>query len=202
MTIGATSVEQIVNQALDRIGYPEYIGNIYDGTKQARAALNVYAQARDALLRKREWPFAFKQLAGVTGGAPPAGWSYSWTFPADCIRIRSVQPTTGVAFPVLDPAPLLWELATIGGTKFLLTQTTPIYINYIAQVTDPTMWDAGFTETLVVTMGARLGRALRLIATDVDPDRALDAATSSDDTSAPDNTQSAATPQRGQQNGR
>jgi hypothetical protein len=44
------TIEGICNQALDVIGYTRHIGNIYEGTKAARIALNLWKQTRDALL--------------------------------------------------------------------------------------------------------------------------------------------------------
>jgi hypothetical protein len=38
------TIESICNQALDVIGYARHIGNIYEGSKAARVALDLYGQ--------------------------------------------------------------------------------------------------------------------------------------------------------------
>jgi hypothetical protein len=170
-----TSVEQLCNIVLTRIGYPERIGNIYDGTKQARAALDLYAETRDDLLRKKNWPFAFQQAAGASSGTPPVGWAYSWSYPTGCIRIRSVSPSSGL--PSLDPQPLLWELYNNGTTRYVVTQVTPITINFTGQVVDMTQWEPGFVEALIQTMALRLAPLLRKMGEQaIDPEKAIDTA--------------------------
>jgi hypothetical protein len=184
---GPTSVEQLCNLALDRIGFPEYIGNIDEGTKQARACLNNYAETRDALLRSKDWPFALKQASGASAGSPPVGWLYSWTYPTDCLRVRSVLPST-VPSPNYDPQPTLSTLYNNGTIKLILTQFTPITINYVGQIVDVTTWEPLFVELMVQTLAARIGAALRRadIAPSLDPAEAMAMVTGSSDAQAPD----------------
>jgi hypothetical protein len=49
------TVENICNQALDVIGYARHIGNIYEGSKAARVALDLYVQTRDEVLASQPW---------------------------------------------------------------------------------------------------------------------------------------------------
>ena len=37
----------VVNAALDRVGYKKNVGSLYDGSEQAAAALAIYGQTRD-----------------------------------------------------------------------------------------------------------------------------------------------------------
>ena len=173
-----TSVEEICNIALIRVGYPELIGSIYDGTKQARAALYLYAQARDNILRLKNWPFAYQQIPGVASGVPPVGWKFSWAYPATCIRVRDLFTT--LPSPNLDPQPLLWELsnnAQTPGTRYIVTQVTPIWINFIGQVVDMTTWEPGFVETVISTLAQRFGPLLRRMGEGaIDPAQAMSSA--------------------------
>ena len=66
------SIESIVNQALDRIGYKRHIGNIWDGTVAARVALDAWAETRDALLVRTKPEWARDDIAlEVLKSAPP-----------------------------------------------------------------------------------------------------------------------------------
>ncbi|HLX18468.1 MAG TPA: hypothetical protein VKS24_25045 [Bradyrhizobium sp.] len=124
----ATTVEQIVNQALYAIGYPRRIGNIYEGTAAARAALEVYGQTRDEVLSAQDWPFARAggalPLTLLKGPPPPGGYSplqpwspiypaagflYEYAYPADCLELRAVIAPP-LALPNLDPKAVSWRL--------------------------------------------------------------------------------------------
>lgn len=177
---------------LDRLGYPEYIGNIYEGTKQARIALNNYAETRDEVLRTKNWPFARRQITGSAGSSTVVGWAYSWIYPADCLRVQSVLPTT-IPSPDYDPQQLLWTIfndrTQSPPTKVILTQITPITINYVGQVVDPTTWEPLFVNTLIEALCIKLGPALRReFGISINPGQAAEAASSTSESEAPDNT--------------
>lgn len=186
-----TSVEQIINMALDRIGYPEYIGNIFEGTKQARIALNNYAETRDEVLRSKNWPFALRQVAGVTATATiPAGWAFAWNYPTDCLRVRAITPTVIVS-PDYDPQSLLWAVfndqTQSPATKIILTQITGININYVGQVTNPATWEPLFVNALVEALCVKMIPALRGGQPLINPVGAIDHAGSTSDADAPNN---------------
>lgn len=182
---GPTSVEQIVNAALDRAGFAEYIGNIYEGTKQARVALNLFGETRDALLRQKDWPFALAQTAGIVAVPTMAGWAFSWTYPAGCLRVRSVEPSPLPA-PDYDPRPVLFTIYNpLGTAKLILTQITPISINFTARVIDLTTWDPLFVDAMIDALAQRFTASLRGMAPSLDPDAAVDRATAADEALAP-----------------
>lgn len=159
--MSATSVEQVINQALDRIGYPEYIGNIYDGTKQARVALNIYAQTRDAILRQSDWDFAQRIVAAtLSTGAAPAPWAVEYNYPTDCLRLRNLFNATYLA-DKNNPVSILWTVAN-SATKghVIWTNAAGATLVYTAQVTDLTLWEPLFVEMLVIELGKRLAAGL------------------------------------------
>ena len=69
----ATSVESLVNQALRRASYKIEIGSIYEGTTAARAALTLYGQTRDDLIRMKDWDFARQDATLVLLKTAPVG---------------------------------------------------------------------------------------------------------------------------------
>jgi hypothetical protein len=157
----ATSVEQILNQALRRIGYDQPIGTIWEGSKAARAGLEIYGQTRDDLLRKKDWPFARRDVVlTLNGQTAPPPWLYEFTYPSDCLRIRNVAASPIPGYPDLDPRPVQFtdfnEQRTSPPTKAILTNVSPAVLIYTGQITDMTTWDANFTEALVAALAERL----------------------------------------------
>lgn len=123
----ATTVEQVVNQALMLAGKPQRIADIYEGSESAVIALELYAQARDELQREREWSFQ-RKVAALTllKGPPPAGgyssntpWSniypnpgflYEYAYPLDCLDLRAIIAPPLGGMPDLDPLAALFRV--------------------------------------------------------------------------------------------
>ncbi len=180
----ATTVEQLVNQSLRRIGYQTEIGYIFEGSVAARAALTVYGQTRDDLLRSKDWPFARQTVAMTllktapvggyvyptywTTAYPPAPWIYEYAYPAGCLAMRSVRPTP-VLIPEYDPSPNIFVVADDTAlmpapAKVVLTNLANALAVYTGQVTDMTQWEPMFTEAMVEALARRMGQAMEVAA--------------------------------------
>jgi hypothetical protein len=174
----ATSVVEIVNLALRRVGYKIEVGSIYEGTVAARAALQSYGQTRDALLRSRDWPFARQAAAltllktapvggyGITGWTsayPPPPWIYEYGYPAACVEVRALLGTPAI-IPEFMPRPTLFTVATdpaLGtGTKVILTNVANAQAVFTGQIIDMTQWEPMFTEAMVEALARRLAESL------------------------------------------
>ena len=174
------AVEDICNQALVELGFPHRIGDIYDGSKASRAALEIYGQTRDELLDSDDWPFARRTVAlGLLKGPPPAGgynpitpwttaypkpgWLYEYTYPADCLEFNAVIAPPTFMFD-LDPQPAVWRVdndsAYTPARKVLLTNIKNAMGVYTAQVVDIDTWEPGFIAVLVKNLKAKLAVAL------------------------------------------
>lgn len=161
------SPEEIVNLALDAIGYPQSIGDLYEGTLAARVAVRWYAQTRDAALRSKDWSFAERTVAlTLTGFPAPAPWLFEFAFPGDCLRVRQIYPNPPGNFPVLDPRPQLF--ANINDTlnfspprQVIVANISPASMTYTGQVLDPSQWDANFVERLMSMLARRFAIALK-----------------------------------------
>ena len=147
----------IVNYSLAKIGYRLRIGSLYDGTIASKKALDVYSQTRDVMLRLGDWNFAMKTAAAIaSGGSVPAPWTNSWTYPADCLRVRNVYDTGSVA-DTNNPLPTLWQEAddpTKG--KVIYTRAANATIVYNAQITDPSQWESLFLDAFALALGRNL----------------------------------------------
>ncbi len=157
-----TSVEQVVNEALDRIGFPEYIGNIYEGTKQARIALDLYGQVRSSLLRGGDWQFAEVIASAVLSGqSAPFPWTVEYTYPATCLKLRNLFNATYQTDPN-NPLPIHWTIANnpnIPG-KVIWTGAASATLVYTQDVTDPGQWEPLFADLVIGELGKRMALQL------------------------------------------
>lgn len=179
MPVSTSSPADVINLSLRRIGYDRRVGSLLDGSKAASAALDLYAQTRDQLLRKGNWNFASGMVNGVLQkSAPPGGyfdapwdpatnpqqpWAFQYAYPADAVKIRAVRPQPGFLFDPL-PTPTLFDTAndTISGTSemVVLCNTESAVLVYTRRVTDPTAWESDFVEALAAEIGRRLAPIL------------------------------------------
>lgn len=178
----ASSVEQLCNQALAKIGYPRRIGNIYEGSLAARAALDLFGQTRDFLIGSGDWEFSRRANIPLTliKGPPPLGgygpwapwtpayppppWRYEYAYPSDCINFAAIVPPPTL-YPILDPRPALWRIdddafdasgAPVASYKAIMAQMPSAMGVYWGRVTNPSLWDSGFTEAFVDALADNL----------------------------------------------
>jgi hypothetical protein len=179
MTASFQSVEDICNAALDIIGYDRRIGDMYEGTRASKVALDLYAQTRDELLRKQKPGFASRSVqltlqksapVGGYGAAswnpatnPPPPWQYQYAYPTDCLEFLYCQPTPAT-IPVLNPLSLRFRIyndqVSVPPARVILATQTPLIGVYVGQVTDMTTWDSLFVKTVVSSLAKKFAMAL------------------------------------------
>lgn len=175
MGLVLTSPEDVINNALARIGYKLRIGSIYEGSAAAKKALDVYGQARDQLLRddSYNWQFAernvtltlLKSAPALNGGGygyvppnlwnpvnnPPLPYLFQYQYPSDCLKVRALKPTPFL-LPEMDPRPVIFKVFNDNSSapfvKSLACNVPNAQLTYTGQITDPSTWDADFTEAL------------------------------------------------------
>ena len=163
----AYTPEDITNMALSSIGYPRPIGDIYEGSPAARVAVTYYAQTRDALMQRGDWPFCLREVAltAVPAQTPPSPWLNEYIYPTDCLRIRYVRPgplTGGTRNN--DPQPVLFRAwndnrAAPPVLSILCDLAAPVLI-YNGRVTNPATWTPNFLEALVSELAEKLSFGL------------------------------------------
>lgn len=161
MPASVTSPADMLNLTLRRIGYKGRVGNLYDGSAAAKAALDLYAQTRDQLLRQSNWGFAEKIAAAtLSGQAAPQPWSVEYSYPADCLRLRNMFNADYLA-DKNNPRPVLYTIASdaVAG-KVILCNVAAATLVYTAQITNPARWESLFVEALATALGERLAPAL------------------------------------------
>lgn len=144
----------IANEALDAAGIDYTLGDIEDGTRQSQVILRTYTTCLRQLLRSANWDWARREaplqlVADATRQTPnvgvlvPSGWSFSYSYPTNCARIRFIPanylnqdvgyPSDNITPP--DPtAPLMTGIAVMVGqplvpSRFLITSD----VNYIPE---------------------------------------------------------------------
>lgn len=179
MASSVRSPEDVVNLALVRIGYKTRIGSLYEGSTASKAALSIYAQTRDEILRSFDWSFAERNTpmtvikTAPKGGYvpptiwstlyPPVPWRYEIEYPADCLKVRAVK-NVPLFVTDLDPQPYQFSIDNDNSLapprKVILCNVSPGIIVYTGQVTDPANWEPDFAEELAASLGRHLAPIL------------------------------------------
>ena len=182
MTASTRTPEDVVNNALIRMGRERMIGSLWEGSKSAQLALRIYAQTRDEVLRQFDWDFAERQVSmtllksapmagyfppnGWTSAYPPRPWAFEYVYPTDCLKVRAVKwpsyflynpDPRAELFSIGNDAPLADPTAYV---KVLLCNVPDAVIVYTGQVTDPSEWEADFVEAIAAALSRRLAPAL------------------------------------------
>jgi hypothetical protein len=134
------------------------------------------------MLRDVPWRFANKVMALALTDDKPVRWLYAYTYPTDCLMARFVLPQIGLvtdrtAYYRLDDVietrvhPVPYETGMgDDGRRVILTNQAQAHLSYTAMVTDATVFDAAFVESLawylaaqiaIPIVGADTGRDLR-----------------------------------------
>lgn len=174
-----TTVVDIINLALTRVRYTPPVGNVYEGSRASRVALQIYSQTRDALFGERDWPFLRQDVSlglpiksAPVGGYgttpwdpnihPPLPWQQEYPYPASCIEVRSVRPVPPI-LPEYNPQPNIFITAfdTVLRTKVVLTNLLGAQAMITGRVIDPSEWqDSNFTEALVDALAVQFEKHL------------------------------------------
>lgn len=182
-------VVDIMNMALRAGGIPKRISDFYEGSEQAKIAVELWSQTRDELIDGHDWAFT-RRVVPLTllKGPPPSngynfiqpwsniypqpGFLYEYSYPDDCIDLRAIIPPPG-PMPDMDPLPALWRVdndptPVVSGdppvasgpqAKVILANTTDAIAVYRAQVTNPALWEPGYIEALVASLGKKFAIA-------------------------------------------
>lgn len=165
----------LANRALTMIGHETLIGDLREGTQEARVALLHYTDTLSWLLSQKDWGFARQGVVltllksappggypgGWTTAFPPVPWLFEYAFPPTAVIIRSVRPTP---YPLPEFAPRVnafvdaYDAAL--NQKVILTNLANAQAVFTAQVGNPDEWsDYTFLEDFVVELAKRLKAA-------------------------------------------
>lgn len=150
-----TSSVQIANRALSKIGCARIIA-FTDNTKEGRAINACFDFLRDVELRANRWSFSIKRAAIAADSAKPVyGFAARFLLPADCLRVLEV----GKDYPGPDQSSFRNSNSSAYGVEGRYIQSNdsgPVYLRYIAQISDTSLWDACFSETMACRIAAEV----------------------------------------------
>lgn len=180
MAYAITSPELVVNLALDKIGYPQRVNDLRDGSFASQVAIDVYGQTRDSVIENGQWEFADRTLSATLLKSAPAGgynprtpwttafpalpWRYEYAYPNDCVKFRAVKPQP---LGIINMNPMFHRYSLDNDNTFtppqrvILCDVADAVLCYAGRVTDPLTWDASFTDALVDALVEAMGPKLR-----------------------------------------
>jgi hypothetical protein len=156
----AISEVTISNMALSRIGVSQRIASMTELSAEAGACNLWYELCRDYVLEDFDWSFARKRVALtlLSPQDPPLPWGYEFSWPADCIAAREIDPGVQIKRAV-DRIPFEVVMRDATSRKILTTIQDPTLI-YTARVTNPTMFSAVFADAVSLRMAAELAMGI------------------------------------------
>lgn len=144
--MSAPSVVGIWNRALQLLGASR-VQSISDTTKNAIACTTCYEATRDKLYEMHVWRFCIK-LAELAADSPEPDWgrANSFTLPTDYMMLAPDYPEDN----------FLDKDFEIQNGKIFTDQDAPLYIRYVAQITDPVQMTPTFRELLSTEMAVAM----------------------------------------------
>jgi hypothetical protein len=160
----ATSVVQICNTALARIGVSSFIDSLNEASQEAQVCKLLYDQCRDRVLREVQWPFAraFATLALIsdnTGKAWASEWTYAYRYPSDATVVRRILTPLGPRQAIAEP----FEIGQDGAGRIVLTNMKDAAVEYTRKVEDPTQFDPSFSSVLAWLLAAEISMPLSAV---------------------------------------
>jgi len=143
----ATEVS-ICSNALRKLG-DDPITSLTEDTERARLCNAFYNTARDSLLRSHPWNFAITRASLTRLSSTPAyGFAYQYALPTDpyCLRVLEME--------YQDYIFKIENLATEG--RVLLSDESTAKILYVGRITDTTLFDSLFIDTLTAHLALKL----------------------------------------------
>lgn len=135
----------ICNSALVKLG-ARTIMALDDTSKESRLCKARYTDVRDEVLRAHPWNFAVKRASLAQLSTTPAfGFSKGYQLPNDCLRVLRLSNDES-------------EYQIEG--RHLLSNAGSVKLVYIAQVSDPNLYDALFINALSFRLAAELAYPL------------------------------------------
>ena len=138
----AQNAIDVCNSALQRVGATTII-SLSDNTPEARCCNVAYDSNRRDEIRKHPWTFAVSRaVLAPDDAAPLFDFKYQYTLPIDCLRVLRSSDFD------LD-----WK---VEGRKILSNNDNPLYLRYIADITDAAQWDASFYNVVSAALAVDL----------------------------------------------
>lgn len=167
----ATSDTAIANAALGHVGNGSQIAVMTEKSNEARACLLYYEEARDKVLGEFPWPFATRiATLALVETSPTSDWGYSYRYPSEALTVR-ILPSgfdrvaargSPWGIPCNDwpfgypTIPIPFRIVSDATGKLIYTDQADATVEYTVRETDPTKFDASFTEALEYLLASKI----------------------------------------------
>lgn len=143
---------EIVNDALVVIGSSQ-ISALDEDSPEAIEVNSIYHKTRRELLREHKWGFATMLNSIAAQSTDPIfKWSKFYTYPTDCIRIFRINNDYKTDYQIMLNA---------SGTKSIACNVdSPLYIEYIKNVEDPTLFSQSFVSAFTALLALKLSYSI------------------------------------------
>jgi len=161
------SIVGICNRALQIVGANRILA-LTDNSREARSCNNAYDPVRLALLRRYTWGFAkTRAVLAPDTTTPSFGYQYQFSLPSDCLRVllpndntldwaiegRKILTNGGTDSTAIAGSNLTY---VAGSSSISSTGAQTLYLRYIANVTDPNVFDPMFAEAFALKMAVEM----------------------------------------------
>ena len=169
------SIVDIVNIGLVRAGATT-ITSIDDWnrrqSKNAQVMGVLWPYVRDEVLQAYPWKFATKWFELAKDSTDPiARWACQYPVPADCLRVLDVIPWTDTGSIPVDYTSLKSRFTSVDFafegrnilTNYDIDQNgaDPLFLQYVASVTDPSLYDPMFIKAAALRIGSDAATSLQ-----------------------------------------
>lgn len=140
---------QIANLAATEIGTDARVTDPDEDKTLARAVKGVWDSERRAAIRDGSWNFAARR-AGLAAldEAVSHPFTYAYELPSDCLRLIEVL-SAGAR-----------DSYQLEGRKILCDISGPLYIRYLADITEPAQFDEAFANALARRIAWTIGHKI------------------------------------------
>jgi hypothetical protein len=149
-----TSNVDIVNSALNMVG-ANIITSLTEDSKAARVCNQRYPFVRDAVFRAHPWNCLIRRVKlGQDATVPVYKYAYRYTLPSDpyCLRVLTISDDGDDERRDID--------FKVEGNRFLLTDQSTVYIQYISRDEDPNQYDFLLIEALAARLASDIAYPL------------------------------------------
>ncbi len=151
------SVVDICNLALSRLGQKSITS--IDEAGIAENCNIEFGPTKESILRDYPWSFSTRMepLAPISGESF-FGWEYVYAYPTNCLRVwRILNRET---YDSDEKQPYRVMASNISSKKLILCNLESAYLEYAANITDTTVFDASFVDAFSWKLGANLAKPL------------------------------------------
>jgi len=159
----ASSQIEICNMALSHLGVSTYIAQMNERSKEANVCRLFFDAVRDTALEAFDWSFARRYVNLALSNEQAPNWQYAYAYPSDCVKPRRIV-IPGRRNPRADQR-IPFEVATIDGKRFILTDVEDAQLAYTMRVTDPNLFSASFVDVMSALLASRIAMPLSVSTT-------------------------------------